>query len=562
MTSLTPCAACGKTFSLERKDGIFLERISPTIEGKKNQIPPPRLCPECRRQRRMAWRKERYLFRRACDRCKKSVVSMYAAEAPYQVYCPSCFWSDSWSPLEYGQKIDFSRPIFDQFQNLLSRTPLISLINVNSENSEYCHRIYDGRDNYLSFIALYAPENLIHTYYTQSCKSSIDISVCQKVELGYELTDSENSYNCRYSRRIQNCFDSYFLEDCVGCSHCFGCKNLHQKAFCVFNEQLTKESYAAFLSKARLNCWRSIEDYRNKAESFLKTLPSRNLTILRSENVTGTNIFNSKNCAEGFDLYECEETRYMGFAEKCHNCLDCYGFGASQHCYESVTLQGSHSCLFCATAIGCSDLLYCYDCYSDTNNCFASCGLKKGTYCILNKQYSRYDYEKLKAKIITHMQDTGEWGEFFPISMSPFCYNESDVQGEFPLSETAATALGYRWLADVDRFPTVVSSIPAESIPDAIEDVEDSIVDKALICSRSGRPFRIVKQELDFYRSQGIPIPHMHPEERHKDRIVRRAMRARWERKCDRCHQLKLSAYSPESDDIVFCQECYRSEVF
>jgi len=30
-------------------------------------------------------------------------------------------------------------------------------------------------------------------------------------------------------------------------------------------------------------------------------------------------------------------------------------------------------------------------------------------YCILNKQYSKEEYEELVPKIIEHMQKTGEW---------------------------------------------------------------------------------------------------------------------------------------------------------
>lgn len=34
------------------------------------------------------------------------------------------------------------------------------------------------------------------------------------------------------------------------------------------------------------------------------------------------------------------------------------------------------------------------------------------------------------------MQLTGEWGEFFPHELSPFCYNETVAQDYFPIDQT------------------------------------------------------------------------------------------------------------------------------
>lgn len=54
---------------------------------------------------------------------------------------------------------------------------------------------------------------------------------------------------------------------------------------------------------------------------------------------------------------------------------------------------------------------------------------------IMNRAYSAQEYETLCGKIISHMQSTGEWGEFFPHELSPFGYNESVASEYFPLSE-------------------------------------------------------------------------------------------------------------------------------
>ena len=68
-----------------------------------------------------------------------------------------------------------------------------------------------------------------------------------------------------------------------------------------------------------------------------------------------------------------------------------------------------------------------------SSNCFGCIGLHDAEYCIFNKQYTKDDYEKTVAKIINYMIETGEWGEFFHPSLSPFGYNETVAQEYYPL---------------------------------------------------------------------------------------------------------------------------------
>lgn len=556
------CAHCKNTFEIGDRERGFLESVSPVLLGKTYLIPPPTFCPMCRRQRRMAWRNERAIYQRQCDKCRKKIISMYPADVPYTVYCQDCFWSDSWTPLDYGRPYDFSRPFFEQFEQLLKTVPLVALINVKTENSEFCHRIFDGRNNYLSYIALYGPEDLIHTYYTQHCKDSIDISFAQTSELGYELVDVENCYHCHYGSRIIDCCDSYFLEDCIGCSSCFACKNLHHKSYHIFNEKHTKDQFNAFLREAKLHCWSGVVTHRRKALEFFQSLPSRAVIMRNSEDSTGGSLFHCKNVKEGYDLYECENLTHCALGEKSDNLLDCYGFGVAHHCYEFITCQESSDVLFSATGIESSGLLYCYECYANSQDCFGSVGLKKGRCCILNKEYSRDDYEKLLIRIIEHMRDTGEWGEFFPATGSPFSYNESVAQDDFPLARDQALEEGFRWQENLEPMPIVSRPVPAGDLPDSIDDIEDAIVQQAVQCKETSRPFRVVKQELDFYRRHRIPLPRLHPNERHRLRVGLRPLRRLWSRICPNCEKDTLASYPPERPEIVFCESCYLKTVF
>jgi len=80
-----------------------------------------------------------------------------------------------------------------------------------------------------------------------------------------------------------------------------------------------------------------------------------------------------------------------------------------------------------------------------------------------------------------------------------------------------------------------METISAKDLPDNIKDVEDSILDKAIICEVSGRPYRLIKQELEFYRKHNIPLPHKHHETRFLERIATLPAMELFLRNCDRC---------------------------
>ena len=48
-------------------------------------------------------------------------------------------------------------------------------------------------------------------------------------------------------------------------------------------------------------------------------------------------------------------------------------------------------------------------CCQNVANLFGCVGLKNKQYCILNKQYTKEEYETLVVRIIQQMQQTGEW---------------------------------------------------------------------------------------------------------------------------------------------------------
>jgi len=178
----------------------------------------------------------------------------------------------------------------------------------------------------------------------------------------------------------------------------------------------------------------------------------------------------------------------------------------------------------------------------------------------------------MAASPSTTLGTSGSWGLYLPPSLSPFGYNESLAHEYLPLTEKEANAQGFYWRTVVEKKPEVKKTIPASRLPDRIEDIPDDVLNWAIVparteqrsggCDVTGRPFRIQKQELDFYRRQNLPLPHAHPDERYDRRLRLRNPRHLWSRQCAKCQNPIATTYAPERPETVYCEECYLKEVY
>ena len=556
------CANCNGTFQITQDDLDFYEEVSPTFAGKKFQIPLPTLCPTCRLQRRINFRNERKLYHRKSDMSGKEILSIYAPEKPYKIFDQEEWWSDKWSPFDYGKDVDFSRPILEQLQELNFAVPHMSLSTMNVENSYYTNYSINIKDCYLIFGAT-EDEDVCYGKFVHFCKDSLDMLSIFSCELCYEGSASQDCYNCKFFTNARNCSDCMFIDECVGCKNCFQCFGLRNKEYYFQNKQLSKEEYEQKVAEIYPLTVEKIEELQAAFLAFKEALPHPHATIVGSEDCTGDMIFNSKNCKCSFEITESEDNKFIAFAPKTKNCYDT-NFNApvgAEWCYEAYSSSGDHTCAFICYCWYCSNVYYSFDCHH-CKNCFCCVGLKNEEYCIFNRQYSKEEYEELVARIIKHMQETDEWGEYYPRTMSPFAYNESIAIEYFPLTKEEVLANGWVWRDEDEEMPEATKVIPAEKLPALINDIPDDILNWAIVCKETRRPFKIVKQELGFYRRMQLPIPHLHPDERHKRRMAQRNPRELHERKCHNCEQIISTTYSPSFKGKILCSDCYQKEVY
>jgi hypothetical protein len=551
MNETRNCQNCKQSFTIEPDDFSFYEKMS---------VPPPLRCPDCRQKRRLLFRNFKTLYKRPSDKSGKSVISMYSEKAPFPVWSRDEWWTDDWDARGFGRNVDFNRPILDQIWELWQKVPRAAVLHTQTENCTYSNAVSKSRNCYLVFGCV-ETENAGYGHIVWNSKESFDNLYLFKSELCFECIDVLGSYHLLYCGECEDCTNSIGLFDCRGCTNCIGCVGLQKKSYYIFNKPVSKEDYEKFLVEHPLNDPKTISLILEKREVLRRELPQRSFFGSHNVDVSGNHIYNAKNIHHSFDVKSGENSK---FVFTCRKAVDSYDIGFTSDVelgYEVLTTGAGRNIMFSHSCVGSTDTFYSDNCFN-CHNVFASAGLRSNEYCILNKQYSKEEYEKLVPTIIEHMKKTGEWGEFFPEKMSTFAYNESIINEYFPLSQGEAIALGYRWEEDIPR-TSGQETVKYEDLPTDPQKFSDELTKQVLKCLMCGFNYKLIPQEITFYKQIGVSLPHECFNCRHARRMNQRNRRLMWEGQCIKCGVKFQTSYSPEQQKLykIYCESCYQSEV-
>src|SRR3989344_5632200 len=561
------CQNCKKDFIIEPEDFNFYEKI---------KVPPPTFCPECRLVGKLVGANERTFYKRKCDLTSKDIFSMFPVDAPNPAYDTDAWYSDSWDPYQYGMDYDFSKSFFEQFLELQNKFPRMSLIRQGpAVNSPYTNRITEPKNSYMVFRASY-PENCFFLYNALDSRDCCDCIWITDCELCYECVNCNNSYNLKFSQESKDCRDSAFLYGCRNCSNCVGCVNLVNGQYCIFDQKYTKEEYLEKIKELKLNTTSGLIKMQAEFEEFRKKFPIKAIASIKSEKVSGNWFVNCKNVLNSFDCSEVKDGKYSYSIFKAEDCMDFLQWGnKAEQIYNSTNCGINVAPLYFCTQcwVGATDLYYCNTC-TGARNCFGCAGLNKGEYSILNKKYSKEEYEKMVPKIIEHMKEMPYkdtqgmvygFGEYFPVSFSDFAYNETPAQDFFPLSKEEILTQGYKWKDREKRnYETTIKGL---DLPETISEVSDSILNEVIECEEKDSPnspgaFRITQNELNFYRKMDLPLPRASFDIRHLRRMDKRPKLKIIKRNCGKCNIEVDTVYTEDYAPIIYCEKCYQQEVY
>lgn len=585
---LRECQNCKNQFAIEPADFTFYEKM---------QVPPPTWCPECRLIRRYAWRNERSLFKAKCSNCGRDIFSGYHPDSPFPVFCRDCWFSDAWDPLDYGRDYDFSRPFFEQFGELFAVVPRLNLFQINPVNSPYSNIVRDVKNTYLSYSIVVGEE----IYYSKNVDASREMYDCFAMENSERCFNSsfgEGDYGVAHSVLTSQSLESAFLFDCTNADNCFMSSNLRRQKYILRNRQLSKEEYEAERRKIDTGSYAVVSDLQKEFWDLQYKYPRKYAEILRSTNATGNVLANVKNSKDCFECYNLEDVYYSGRVFGMKDSMDTNNIPGGELIYEYISGGSNDRNLkFSIASIGSlSDSIYSGWC-GTSSNLFGCFGIRGKQHCILNRQYGEAEYKELVPKIIQHMSDMPyqgkngrmySYGEFFPIELSPFAYNEATVQEQFPLPKEEIIARNYNYREQTAKNPTI--DILAIDLPDHIKDTPADITSKTIGCLHAGKcldqctmAFRVIPQELEVYKRMNFPLPRLCPNCRHYERVKFRNPWKLWQRKCHcagagsengiykntamhfhgeaPCPNEFETSYAPGRPETVYCEQCYNAEV-
>ncbi len=559
------CQNCKNDFTIETEDFSFYEKI---------KVPPPTFCPECRMIRRLTFGNAWGVHFRNCDKCEKRTLTMYRPENPTKVYCDPCWWADDWDGTEYGVDYDPNKNFFEQWKELRSKTPHFAkdALYTTLKNCEYTNAIAFSKNCYMTFWADYC-ENVYYSSFLNTLKDSMDIFSAYKSELCYDSVGVGKCSRVYFSNRCDDCVDVWFSRNCYGCTNCFGCVNLRNASYQIFNKQYTKEEYFEKLKEFKLETRKGIEEKLDEAIKFWDTLPYREyIGNSLNVNVSGDYLYESKNAKKCYMCSGLEDSKYTQFVSvpKATNCMDYYGWGNSADLiYECSTSGEGISNLKFSYGMFANglDSEYCGFCIGSKNN-FGCINLKRKQYAILNKIYSKEEYESLKKKIIEDMDKNPyvdkngrvyKYGELFPSELSLFPYEDSNASKFFEKNKEQAINEGYNWKDKIENEYEI--TIKGVDLPQTIKEVKEDILDEIIGCSLCEKAYRLTREELNLYQKFNLPISSKCPKCREKRRFSLINKPKFNKTSCAKCHKEIEVMHGLSLGRIIYCEKCYQNEI-
>jgi hypothetical protein len=549
------CRDCKKEFQVESEDITFYRML---------KVPPPTLCPDCRERSRLAFANYSNIYKRKCDvpGHTDTMVSLVAPVVPWKTYDFDTYYSDAWDPFSYAREVDTQKSFLDQFLTLFKEVPQPGVRRgpgcVNSDFSFYGRAM---KECYYVFGATRS-ENVMFSSSIFDCKNILDSYHIMNVDTGYENINTSNCYKVKWAYFSSSCIESDFIYDCRNCQNCFGCVNLRNKSYCFFNQQLSKEEYRDRMASINLGSRKVYEEYKNKFWDFVKENPIRATRINKSQNVSGNDIDQSVNCHNCLQVDMSENLRYATFSIiTVKDSMDVSYSGRAERAYYAQNFSGNSSDIKFSYAVkechNCEYVMTCKNC----TNCFGCIGISNTSFAIFNKRYTEEEYWPTLDAIKTQMLADGSYGEFFPMSFSPYPYNSSLAHIIYPMSESESWTRGLLWQADIDTDIAGMQTISSQDLPDNISDITEDIHNLVIIGEVSQKPFRVTPAEVSFYKRNQIPLPVDSPYQRIIDRYKILDNCKLYREHCFYCGKSIESAHRTADGYKPTCEECFLEKV-
>jgi hypothetical protein len=551
---------CEKEFELTVEDIEFLKIF---------QVPPPNYCPTCRRIRHLVHSGTFQFFQVNCqapDHSEK-IISIFSKECPFPIYDWKYFISDKFEPFSFGKKYQDTESPLENLLELRKNFPVPSFINRDPSciNSEYSNGGRNSKNGYYAF-ANYNSENIWYSDMIVKSKEIMDSRNMVNSDHVYRGHSSQNIYNSSFIYFSKNCTDSSFLFDCKNCDFCFGCVNLRNAKYYVFNQPVSPENYQAFMNSIFPLTRKTLKEQEEKFWKLVKSLPMNASRNIATENVSGVMLNNTRNVFDVCHAENTENVRHSDGAMGVKDAMNIMYSGSSQLLYETTNVGSSSSNVkFSVYSKFSTESEFIFHC-KNVHDCFMCFGLQNKSYCVLNVQYSPEEYFALVDKIKCQMMQMGEYGDGFGMEFSAQAYNFSLGNISFPLEMEEVLKLGGYIALTPENNVNNTEILSSNKLPQTIQEISDEIINKIISlgikCEITGRPFRVIASEIEFLKKMKLPLPNTHPTIRMQSNLLLTPVAKKYSTHCAKCSKSIESVFDPQKKFLLYCEKCYQQEVY
>ncbi len=416
-----------------------------------------------------------------------------------------------------GIKYNFELDFFQNYLTLFKSIDLPSVISyAGNENAWFADTVLNSKNIYLSSAVIQNCENVLYSFNVKENSNNVLNSVniidgCENIYLSSWVI---KWFNIFYSRYIFNSNNIWFSRNLIGCSECIFCENLENKSYCINNQELQKEEY--FTKKSQI---------LSQKKEFLNRYKKSSIAWINvwSQNIKWHFIFFSENVENWYFAYQIKNWRNVilwWWTKDNENVYDVFTWWSvwNVDLYWITWAWANSSNLYnSAHIVGSSNLYHCYF-LENCSFCIWCIWLRNKSYCILNKEYSKQDWENLADKIFTQMESDWILWDFFPWNLNPFYFNDTMANVVWNFTKEEVVANWYLWRdsevkVDIADWAKIIKISDLNDYEWYDKDwnwqINSEILKKVIIDS-NWHYYKIVPMEYDFLKKHNLPLPEIH----------------------------------------------------
>lgn len=316
-----------------------------------------------------------------------------------------------------------------ELQQLRSKIPHPTILNINHQNSEYCPYGKNNKNCY--FLVGYGfSEDSYYGWRIYKCRDCVDNYNVFESELCYDCLDCYRCYDCTFLQDCENCDHCLHCYYCFGCRDCIGCVNLKRKQFHIFNQPYSKKEYLRKSTEIK-TLIQSGQTQKILSQFNQLQLKSPRIYSIQqnTEACFGNHIKNGQRNFWCFDSEEEQDCLYLDSSIQDKDCVDCSYPGWSELCYECMSAVWSQNLNFCTFCWHSSNLEYCEYVFN-SHDCFGCVSLNHAKYHILNHPYPKDEYFRRVNQIKAEMHAQKIYGQHLPSVYND--YNVTVASFHFP----------------------------------------------------------------------------------------------------------------------------------